>query len=291
MQTNNYFNLKRFALLLKQDLLVNRTKYLLTIVILGLLVFMFSYSLLNGNQSNILIYIGDKEHNINLQFYNVIRFYKEIFRYYLFALAIVVGTAFPDLSDKIKTSNFLLNPGSTFEKFLLQFLVRIAFFIPLALGIFWIAIRLAKMSLTPETEGLAAGIDPSIIPYFHFQDLVTNHWKNEVWQPQQIIFSIMGFFTYGFFLFGGTTYFKRFAIIKTVLFSAVVCAIAAGYCWLLDYFFIIDNDQKDYFYGFNDIKNELSFYSFDALFLILALCIPLGLLLSCAYFKLKEKQV
>lgn len=291
MSLNNYFNLKRFALLLKQDLLLNRTKYLLAIVILGLLVFIFSYIELNKDQSNILAYIVDPEKNKNYKYYSVIRFYSEIFGYYLFALAIVVGTAFPDLSDKIKTSNFLLNPGSTFEKFLLQFLIRIAFFIPLALGIFWIAIRLAKFCLTPESKGISAGIDPSIIPYFHFQDLVTNHWENEVWEPQRIIFMIFALITYGSYLFGGTTYFKRFAIIKTVLFSAVVCGIAVAYCWLLDYFFIKDIDKNDHSYGLNDIKYELSFHSIDMVFLLLALCVPICLLFSCTYFKLKEKQV
>jgi hypothetical protein len=290
MQTNNFFNFNRFILLLKQDLLINKIKYLLAVLILGLLVFIYSFHILNINQSNILTYIVNPDMK-NYKYYNVIRFYSSIFNDYLFAVAIIIGTAFPDLSDKLKTSKFLLNPGSTFEKFLVQFLIRIGFFIPIALGIFWIAIRLAKMSLTPETEGLAAGIDPSIIPNFHFQDLFTDYWKNEVWSAQKIIFIVFCFMTYGSYLFAGTTFFKRFAIIKTVLFSAVVCAIAAGYCWLLDFFFILDNDQKDHFYGFNDIQNELSFYSIDTAFLLLALCIPICLLFSCTYFKLKEKEV
>ena len=64
--------------------------------------------------------------------------------FYMMAVGVIVGTAFPDLTDKIKTSNYLLNPGSTFEKLMVQFLLRIGLFVPIALGIFWIAIRLAK---------------------------------------------------------------------------------------------------------------------------------------------------
>lgn len=291
MPLNNYFNLKRFALLLKQDLLINRTRYLLGLVILGLVVYIFSYLQLMSNQRNILLYAIDSKQNEMYKYYNVVRIYSEIFNYYLFAMAIIIGTAFPDLSDKIKTSKFLLNPGSTFEKFLVQFVIRVGYFLPLALGIFWIAIRLAKWSLTPLEEGIMAGVDPEIIPYFHFKDLFTDHWENKVWLTQKILFVCIGFITCGSWLFAGSTFFRGFALIKTVISAAIVFGIAFLYCAMLNYIFILAKDQDEHFYSFNNMMDELILYSYEFAFLLVALCIPCFLLLFCTYFNLKEKEI
>lgn len=291
MPLNNYFSLKRFVLLLKQDLLINRTRYLLGLVILGLVVYICSYLQLMSNQKNILLYAIDSKQNEMYKYYNVVRIYSEIFNYYLFAMAIIIGTAFPDLSDKIKTSKFLLNPGSTFEKFLVQFLIRVGYFLPLSLGIFWIAIRLAKLSLTPDAEGIMTGVGPAIIPYFHFKDLFTDHWENKVWLTKKILFVCIGFITCTSWLLAGSTFFRGFALIKTVISAAIVFGIAFLYCAMLNYIFILAKDQNEHFYSINNMMDELILYSYEFAFLLVTLCIPCFLLLFCTYFNLKEKEI
>ena len=289
MPLNNYFNLKRFALLLRQDLLINRTRYLLGLVILGLVVYIFSYLELIGKQRDILFFYVDPKQNEMYKYFNVVRIYSDIFTYYLFAIATIIGTAFPDLSDKIKTSKFLLNPGSTFEKFLVQFLIRVVYFLPLALGIFWIAIRLAKWSLTPLEEGIMEGVDPAIIPYFHFKDLFTDHWENKVWQTHKIFFICFGLFSYGIYLFAGSTYFKRFALVKTVITSVIILFLPISFAVLLSHIFYPQQTK-----GF-DLKLEefpvTEYLSSSELSLLLLSLLSWMFFLAIGYFKLKEKEI
>lgn len=273
MSFNNYFNLKRFSRLLKQDLLFNGTKYLLTIVGLGLVSYLFLYWFLNSNK-NFLIQNND---SINSN-------YGTCFAFFMVAVGVIVGTAFSDLSDKIKTENYLLYPGSALEKFMLQFLLRIGFFIPIALGLFWIAIRLAKASLVPGESGL----DPSLIPYFEFRFLVTKYSSNELYDIWTILVMVFGIFSYGTYLFAGTTHFKRYALVKTVIVSVIVIGISILSLVLLSHGFYPETTQ-----GF-DIKLK----SFDVaedlgsikLFILLLSLFSWMFFLTIAYFKLKEKE-
>ncbi len=198
MPFNNYFNLNRFSRLFQQDLLINRTKYGLTIIGLGLITYVFCYMFLNGSKDNMI------KHD-----YSISQNYTICFAFFMMAVGVVVGTAFPDLSDKIKTSNYLLNPGSTFEKIMLQFLIRIGLFVPIALFLFWIAIRLAKASLLPGESGL----DPAVIPYLDYVLPITNTNHN-IWETWQILFVIFLLFSYGTYLFAGAAHFKRYALVN-----------------------------------------------------------------------------
>ena len=205
MLLNNYFHLNRFARLLKQDLLINRTKYLLAIIGFVLVSYLIFYWYLNA-----------KKHLLTVYSENITDLYAICFSFYLVAVAVVVGTAFPDLSDKIKKSNYLLNPGSTLEKFLVQFLIRIGFFVPIALMVFWLAIRLAKASLSPELLYDNTYFDPLKVPYFEFRQLIATA-AGKLIKTWYIVTMIFGSFSYGVYLFAGTTFFKRYALVKTVI--------------------------------------------------------------------------
>lgn len=275
MSLNNYFSLKRFSLLLKQDLLINKTKYILTILGLGLVTYLLSYWFLSMNKWNLNYHEGA----INA-------FYTVCFMFFMIGVGVVIGTAFPDLNDKIKTANYLLSPGSTFEKFLAQFLLRIGLFIPIALGIFWIAIRLAKASLIPEILNGTRFFDPSVVPYFEFRHLISV--GDKLWDMWQILFLIFGFFSYGTYLFAGATFFKRYALIKTV----VVSGILFGCCILFS--MLLSNIFYPEITGFK-LKLE-TFHVTQSLdstkcFLLYLSLIPWIFFLGIAYFKLKEKEV
>lgn len=280
MSFNNHFNFRRFSSLLKQDLLINKTKYLLTILGLGLVTYLLSYWFLVGSKATFVMYPGQ----INYCYFTC-------FVFYMMAVGVFVGTAFPDLADKIKAGNYLLLPGSTFEKFLVQFLFRIGFFIPIALGVFWIAIRLAKASLLPDNEVFYGNqsqfFNPSLLPYFEFRLLVTRS-EGELWEFWQILFLIFGFFSYGAYLFAGTSYFKRYALIKTVVISVILFFTCILFSMLLSHIFYPQETR-----GFDlqletfNVTENLDSVKFSLLSLSLLSWI---FFLIIAYFKLKEKE-
>ncbi|GGA80239.1 hypothetical protein GCM10008015_21190 [Flavobacterium palustre] len=274
MLLNNHFNIKRFSLLLKQDLFINRTKYLLTILGLGLVTYLLSYWFLSSSKSSIMNYAE----NIN-------NHYVVCFVFYMMAVGVVVGTAFPDLTDKIKTANYLLSPASTFEKFLVQFLLRIGLFLPIALGIFWIAIRLAKASLIPEMINGSQFFDPAVVPYFEFRSLVTR--EDKLWDTWQILFFIFGFFSYSTYLFAGTTLFKRYALVKSVLISVILFFSCILFSMLLSK--IIYSSPRFFDIQFYTFQVTQNFDSTEFSLLSLSLFSWI-FFLGMAYFKLKEKE-
>lgn len=272
MSFNNYFNIRRFSCLLKQDLLINKTKYLLAILGLGLVTYILSYWFLNSSKENMIRY--DYVRNQN---------YMISFTFYMIMVGVVVGTAFPDLSDKIKTSNYLLNPGSALEKLMIQLLIRIVIFVPVALLIFWICIRLAKASLTPGISGL----DPSVIPYFEFRFVITR-WPDRIWDTWQILFGVFGLFSYGTYLFAGATYFKRYALVKTVIVSIVILLFSISFSTLLSHVFYAQETH-----GFEIQLKEFAvtkyLSSLELFFLTLSM-LTWVFFLGVAYFKLKERE-
>lgn len=273
------FNIKRFSNLLKQDLLINKTKYGLTILGLGLITYILGYMFLNSSKSSMI------KHD-----YAVSQNYTICFAFFMMYVGVIVGFAFPDLSDKIKRSTYLLTPGSTFEKVALQFLIRIVLFVPIALGVFWTGIRLAKASLMPEKvnyNSVEQLMDPALIPYFEYRFLITRG-DGIIWDTWQIVFTIFGLFSYGIYLFAGATYFKRYALIKTVIFSVVVLFISISFSVLLSHILYPQEIQ-----GFNakldDFVVTEHIDSFELFLLVLSL-VSWMFFLAIAYFKLKEKE-
>lgn len=272
MPFNNHFNIKRFSRLFRQDLLINKTKYLLTIIGLGLITYVLCYMFLNGSKDSMV------KHN-----YSISQNYTVSFAFFMMAVGVIIGTAFPDLSDKIKASNYLLNPGSTLEKVMLQFLIRIGLFVPIALIIFWIAIRLAKASLLPGESGL----DPATIPYFDYVLLITNS-KGKIWDTWQTVFVVFGLFSYGIYLFAGSTYFRRYALVKSVIASVIIFFVSISFSVVLSHIFYPQETQ-----GFNTKLNEFAvteYLSSLELFLSALSLLSWMFFLAFGYFKLKEKE-
>lgn len=217
--------------------------------------------------------------------YSVFQNYTICFVVFMINVGAIIGGAFPDLSDKIKKSNYLLNPGSTLEKLAVQFLIRIGIFVPIALTIFWITIRLAKASLVPDETGV---FDPAVIPYFDYVFLITKS-NHKIWDTWQTVFVIFGLFSYGMYLFAGATYFKGYALIKTVITSVVLLFASITFSVVLSHIFYPQETK-----GFNSKLNEFAVTDrLDSIELSLVVLSLLSWLffLAFAYFKLKEKEV
>jgi hypothetical protein len=265
MKQNKYFSPQRFVRLFRNDLLINQKAYLYTPI--GLLIAVYILSLLGLRNSN-PSYVQNAVYLPN-------------FIFYLLGIISLISTSFPALKDQIKTSNYLLLPGSTIEKYLLQFVVRIVIFIPLALVIFWIGTHLAKASLLPNPE---RGFDPSKIPYFYFSDLFKN-----VPSFRDKLVIITSIFSLATLLFAGSAYFNRFALVKTAIVVAVVSFLVILTFVCFSHIFYPDEtmgfDMKLKIYEITDNINNVQLAAY------LLGCLSWIFFLVLGYFKLKEKEI
>jgi hypothetical protein len=266
MTKNKYFNTGRFARLFRNDLLINQKTYLFTLA--GLLIAVYAFSFLGLKNSNTA--------------YAQNSVYLPNFIFYLFGIGALIGTAFPALTNQIKTSNYLLAPGSTFEKYMVQFVIRIVLFIPLALFIFWVGTHLAKVSLVPDPK---TNFDPSKIPYFHFSDLIKDAHLTII-DKLAIVLSL---FSAASILFAGSVYFTRFALVKTLIFSGtMVFAVILSFVLFSHIFYPAEThgfhiQLKTYKITENLFNVQLAAYLLGGLSWIFFLVF--------GYFKLKEKEV
>lgn len=264
MKQNNYFSLKRFVNLLRNDWLINQKPYLFTVLGSVIALYGLTYFLMYTTR-----------HFTNNQ-------YTGLFMFYLMGIGAITGTSFPALKDQIKRSNYLLTPGSILEKFMVQFFIRMVIFIPLALIIFYAATHLAKASLIPDP---ATGFDPvTQIQDFHFWKLFNEHINN-----LDRLFIILSLFSISSILFAGSAFFNRFALAKTLLvFGILVGAVILSFVALSHIFF------PDVTHGFHI---EIPLYKVwgDMFNIQLYLYLIGGLswlfFLPLTYFKLKEKEV
>ena len=264
MKQNKYFSLKRFSRLLRNDLFINQKTYLFTLAGLCIAIYAISYFLMRVNN-------GFQRTNE----------YLSLFMFYLMGIGVVIGTSFPALSNQIKTSNYLLSPGSTLEKYLVQFVIRIVLFVPLALIIFWIGTHLAKATLIPDME---RRFDPSKIADFHFKDLF-----QYIHGFLDQIIVVLSIFSTASVLFAGSVYFKRFALIKTLIVSGATVFLVV--CSFVLFSHILFPSST---HGF-DVRLPI-FKMFDGVDNVEFAAFLLGGLswiffLPLAYFKLKEKEV
>jgi hypothetical protein len=215
--------------------------------------------------------------------------YISLFFIYLLGLAPLIGSAFPALRNANKLTQYLLLPSSTFEKFMVQVFTRFLILVPIAIIMFWIAAHFSKATITAFPSIRNNLIERtslnylSEIPDFSYHgifDRLNNH-----------SFSLLPliFFSIGTFLFAGSVFFRRFALVKTlfalgIVFGAVLLSfVLFSHIFYSDVTIGIDFRWVEYFI-FDDITNtQFAGYMLGALSWIF--------LMSLAYFKLKEKEV
>ena len=260
MNQNKYFAPGCFARLLRNDWLINQKTYLFTLAGLGIALYALMYfSMITTKHVGVNQYTG-------------------FIVFYLMCVGVIVGTAFPSLTNQIKASNYLLAPGSTLEKYLVQFVTRIVIFIPIALLIFWISAHLAKASLVPDPK---TGFDPKVsIADFSFKSLL--YYKD-------IAPILLGIFSIYSLLFAGSVYFKRFALPKTlILFAILVCTVSLVFVIFSHLFFPASTIGFDIVLPIYRIASDTE--NIKLFFYIMFSCSWL-FFLPLAYFKLKEKEV
>lgn len=266
MKQNNYFSLKRFIRLLQNDFLLNRKIYLFSVIGLGIAIYAITY----------ILFINSSNSSFRHQDYI------PLLLIYLMVVGVFIGTSFPALTDQIKKTNYLLAPGSLFEKYMVQFVTRIVIFIPLALSIFWIGVHLAKTTviLFPIWNTNYSGIED-----YHFFDL----FRNQNLRMVDIMAIFLSIFSMASLLFAGCTYFNRFALVKTLIVTTVTVFTIICSMVLFSHLFYpaetngFDIRLKTYKIGYDLYNTQLAIYLLGGLSWLFFL--PL------TYFKLKEKEV
>ena len=266
MKSNTFFSFNRFYLLLRNDILINYKKYLFTVLgafIGGYLVLYLQMPKFEYEYPNFMANI-----------------YSQVFYMGLLGLGAVVGMAFPELENKIKTSNYLMLPVSAFERMTVQFLIRVIGAGILYLVVFWLDAHLARFSALRIYQ---SHFKVYRIESFHFSNLFLG--TKDLLSKLSLIFAI---FSIGMYLFAIRIFFKRFALVKTII--SLVALSAIFWCIMVVFSHLFYPEIIGFTVYFNsyylttDITNFLIWIC-SISFLSWLFFLPLG------YFKLKEKQV
>ena len=282
MNSNKFFSFSRFYQLLRNDILLNYKKYLLTIVGGFILGFILMYMYMPNR------FYGDT----NFKF-DASRYF-DLFIMCLVGLGAFVGSAFSELSSKIKMSNYLLMPASTLEKFLCQFVVRAVVGTVIFLFIFWVDTHIARIAVLSHMKnnlGQLAGPEKyNYINKFHWSMFLikSNYPTITNWRLFEGIGTALTFFSVGMYLFSVKIFFRKLGLIKTGI--SLVAVIYLIMIIMMCFSHLFYPETK----GF-DITNVTYFlpnaYTNDDIFRYSIAYIAPLVLLPLGYFKLKEKQL
>lgn len=269
------FNLKRFANYLQFDLLLNGKKYLLFIGALSVFLFIYGFYLIQ-NQSDFY-----KEIDNSYAYYFDLSTYQKSFTIaFLLIIVLVVGSSFPELRKTNSSQCFLLLPASIIEKYLVQFIIRIVLPPLLFIVMYWLTFKLAT-SFYYSIDSWEYIVS---IPNFTLFDVFPNDEEN--WTIFLIFTSIFSLAT---ILFAGTTYFKKNALIKTILLFSCFFFLTITFNVLLSHMFFPYSNN-----GFDakliERKLDNGFVNIE-IFISTIIILSNFFFLPIAYFKLKEKQV
>lgn len=289
MNSTNFFSFNRFCLLLRNDLLINYKKYCLAILVAFILGFVFLY----GSMPR-LVYGGDMLNDWNRFGSNK---YMNIFLASIVGLGALVGSSFPDLGSKVKTSNYLLIPASTFEKFFSQFFIRVICGAAIFLVLFWVDAQLARdisvMQMVDVKNNLHYANAERVIEKFNYgmiflykqnypTGMLVYHKSIETWGISLFIVSI------GLYLFSVRLFFKKLGLVKSIISFVALFFILFLFMVIFSHIFYpntVGFDVSLPTYTFQNNINNVEFWLFLIGFVSPLFLLPLG------YFKLKEKQL
>lgn len=262
----NSFNIKRFSNALKYDLKLNAKKYLSFVA--SFVVVLLLFDLFFIMQSNAWF----KEAQYIPLFYFT----------YILGIVIVVGTSFAPLRDKKSTINYLMLPVSVFEKFLIQFVVRILCFMILFVPLFWLDFKLA--------DGIYHLIYWTGQVEIESFNLLTP-FSAKGMETLDLIAVLCALFSLAAFLFAGATYFKKYALFKTI-FSFALFTAFVFIAFVIDtaVFYPEKFSIKNKIIHLNNYKVYKDLLYIQLFFYVISIVSSL-FLLPLAYFKLKEKEI
>lgn len=273
---NQFFNLKRFTLLVLKHWADNKNRYGLSVIaFIGLLFTWFLFTIITGFDNKPM---GQEVQHITffLALFAVGTFYASQF--------------FSDLGSRAKGINFLLVPASTFEKLLCCLLYSVLLFFATFITAFYLVdvLMVAIASTFPGAD--EPGSKPAVINIFKL--IILDFNRDTTINFLAFFFSVQGAFLLG------SVYFEKYSFIKTIITGFVAWFILFG----VMYFF---NEQLlprgNYHSGFFTSYRVFVENADDRLvqlpdwigrvfqFLMIYALAPF--LWTVTYYRLKEKQV
>lgn len=271
---NKYFNWSRFIKFLQYDMALHKRKYMLFALVMFVVLFFVSYYLLDDNYR--ILKENANKYNYKQQHSDYVSYF--VWSYLIFAI-VVVGSSFSFFRTKEGVSNYLRLPVSNFEKFFYEFLLRVVIFNLLYLLFFWMGFRLAALVFSQEySRGF---MDIPSFGILDSLDFVKNKLERNV--------GLLSLFSLTTFMLAGASYFKKYALFKTVLvFGGLL--VFAYLITLISYHLFLPN--KVNLFKIQVVDRNLSNGYDTALITFSVMGVFSSLfLLPFAYFKLKEKEV
>ncbi|WP_400077485.1 hypothetical protein [Winogradskyella sp. R77965] len=274
MNFQHYFNFNRFFKLLKFDISFNTKKYLIFIGVLIIVLFILDLILIDTGSTFRVLENNDREY-----FYRKRDYQSSLVITFLVTMFLVVSSAFSAFRKKESTSNYLLHPASTFEKLLVQFVIRVLLFSMVFIVVFWADFKLASF-----TYKLFNFKDTILIPNFALFDVFPHYIK--LLDKTAIILGILSFASY---LLLNAVHFKKNVMLKTIVLFGIFALSIFLLNVMLSHLFLPNEvkgfDVKVYHrYLENGLRSDQFCTYIIGIFSSL-------FLLPLTYFKLKEKQV
>jgi hypothetical protein len=276
MKLNHFFNPKRFFYFVSAYLQMNYKRYLFIFAGAAICFYLFFLFIMQDPLSG----MSNRYSKFDGGSYNF------VFIFYLLPLFAFFGSTFPELSDKIKTGNYLLLPASTFEKFFSQFLIYIAGGTAVFLLLFWADAHLARWTLflyEPVRSGQL------VIEPFRFSMLFHFDGDNGNWDR---ILYILVACSAGTFMFAARLFFQRFALVKSAIAGSVLAFLLFICMTALSHLFYPNDvtglNSSPIFFPVYDVIEGVT--NIAVLFYFITCCC-LFFFLPLAYFKFKEKQL
>lgn len=264
MRLQKYFKVNRFYKYLKYDLTLNGRIYLLALA--GLVVMLFIVDVFTLNTASLRI-------NFNRGYYG------PIFVFLLILTGVIsAGTAFSGLRSSKTSIHYLLVPVSNFEKFVVQFLIRVVGFVLLFLPLYWLTFKLAH-----SFYSLFGDVAENVESY--------NLLSPFQWQKTNMDIFIFVSIASGLILFAfcGAAYFKRLALFKTMLTYATLAL--AWFLLMLTFSHLFFAHAANEFFALNYITYRVQKgISNDDIYTVILFAGASLFLLPLAFFKLKERE-
>ena len=268
MKEHAFFSYKRLALLFRQHYIYKRTPMMYALI--ALFLFMYVVLVYRMRYSPHRFFQMPESSGVNNGYF-------DFFLFTLLGFAAGVGLTFSGLGTKSGRMEYLLIPASTFEKYVYP-LINQLILIVVYLIIFWMSARLAVMTY-------------ALLPGFVVETI--KGYNNEI---RPFDFSMFFASDYIWFLFIGLLvaaylyvvplFFKRWALIKTVLSFFILLFVVASLFVLNSHVFFAEETRGFniglHVFGVGKGWNNMEVFAFSALNVLTLVLFWLG------YHKLKE---
>lgn len=271
---NNTFDIKRFALLMKRDIMQDWKKYTLQVAaLLGIMLafpLFYTYteydSLARATSPNVEYILNNLNHD----------YLSMAIGLFIITSLIYASAMMTPISNKRKRIDYLMLPCSSLEKYLSRFLIHVVGFIIVFFICLFIAdiIRMAIFSVAYPEFGVKA---------LDLGELTSNRMfsRSEVFITLCTVFSsVVAFFTLG------STVWQKHVAIKNVIALIIINLLLAGFTLLMTKILSPEGVHLNMNIGSSDISQEMAQWIVTILFGALSIFFWV-----LAYFRFKETEI